>query len=189
MLDRADRAALLGLARETLRAHLAGEGAPRPDRPGPALLEKKGAFVTLHREGELRGCIGQIVGDRPLHEIVARSAISAACRDPRFPPVTAEELRRLELEISVLGPLRRIGDVGEIRVGVHGLVVTRGAHRGLLLPQVATDNGWDRQTFLAHACLKAGIDPSAWRDPGTEIQVFEAEVFSESGLAASPARA
>ena len=186
MLDHADRAALLGLARNTLRAHLAGEGAPRPDLSAPALLEKKGAFVTLYREGTLRGCIGQIVGDRPLHEIVARCAISAACRDPRFPPVTAEELRRLELEISVLGTLRRIGDVGEIRVGVHGLVISRGMNRGLLLPQVATDNGWDRRTFLAHACLKAGIDPSAWSDPATEIQVFEAEVFSESGLMAGP---
>jgi AmmeMemoRadiSam system protein A len=188
MLDHADKAALLGLARRTLEAHLAGEGAPGLDRPGPALLDRKGAFVSLHREGDLRGCIGQIIADRPLCEIVARCAVSAACGDPRFPPVTAGELPLLELEISVLAPLRRIDDVEEIRVGVHGLYLVSGPHRGLLLPQVASEQGWDRRRFLEHTCRKAGAAPTAWREAETEIYVFEAEVFSESGLSRAAAR-
>ncbi|PYR78819.1 MAG: hypothetical protein DMF86_04975 [Acidobacteria bacterium] len=144
------------------------------------LPQASGAFVTLKRKGQLRGCIGTLECRRPLAEEVARCAISAARDDPRFEPVRASELDDLEVEVSVLGPLEQIdpGDPGAIVVGRHGLVVEQGQRRGLLLPQVAPEWGWDRLEFLAHTCRKAGLPPDAWQR-GALVYRFEAEVFGD----------
>ena len=177
MLSPAERAALLRFARQTIAAHL--ESTPPPARvtlEGP--LDHAGAFVTLHVGRELRGCIGFPGSDQPLDEVVGRCAVAAATEDPRFPPLAAKELPGLELEISVLTPIRPIADVTEIEIGRDGLVAQDGFRRGLLLPQVATEHHWDREAFLSHTCLKAGLKPDAWRT-GAKISRFQADVFGE----------
>lgn len=142
----------------------------------PELLTAKGAFVTLKKDGDLRGCIGFIEPVYPLAKTVIQCAVYAAAEDPRFGPVKAAELRALEYEISVLTPLVKIDDPARVRVGKHGLVIASGGRRGLLLPQVPVENNWDRLEFLAQACVKAGLAPDAWRK-GADIFVFEAIVF------------
>jgi AmmeMemoRadiSam system protein A len=146
------------------------------------LLERKGAFVSLHRGEDLRGCIGQLYPDRELYKIVQHCVLSAALEDTRFIAVTQDELSGLSIEISVLTPFRRIRDIEEIEVGKHGLYIVHGVFRGLLLPQVATQYRWDRTTFLEHTCRKSGLHESAWRDPHTIIHTFEAEVFADSHI-------
>ncbi|MDM7997700.1 MAG: AmmeMemoRadiSam system protein A [Acidobacteriota bacterium] len=185
MLDAAEKTVLLKLARETLQAYLSGDEAPVCQNPTASLLERKGAFVSLHRGEELRGCIGQLLPDRELYKIVQHCVLSAALEDTRFVPVGPGEVKELSIEISVLTPFRRIHDIEEIEVGRHGLYIVRGAARGLLLPQVATQYGWDRTTFLEHTCLKSGLNPAAWQDPQTLLYTFEAEVFSESQLSST----
>lgn len=180
MLTPAERRALLELARAAVVARVTGRAAPATggeDLP----VQRAGAFVSLHRGGELRGCIGHIEADRPLPDVVARVAASAATEDPRFPPLTPAELPLVDIEISVLGPLERIDPTNpaQIEIGRHGLVIDQGGRRGLLLPQVATEWGWDRETFLEHLCLKAGLPRDAWR-AGAAVYRFEAEVFSEA---------
>ena len=170
---------LLALARETLESFVAVGEIPECNPDRQELHQPAGAFVSLHCGDELRGCIGVIKPDGPLYRTVQRCAVSAASEDYRFDRVTPEELPGITLEISVLSPLERTRDVSEVRVGEHGLYVVRGHHRGLLLPQVATDWGWDRETFLAQTCQKAGLEENAWRDPGTTIYQFRALVFSE----------
>ncbi len=180
MLNPTQRAALLGLARDAIEAHLARRPMPVVD-PAAGLLELRGgAFVTLRRGGELRGCIGNPESDDPLADTVMRCAVAAASEDPRFDPVTAGEFRLLEIEVSVLTPVEPVGDVHEIEVGRHGLVAEQDNRRGLLLPQVATEWGWDREMFIAQACVKAGLRPGAWRT-GARLYRFEAEVFAEHG--------
>lgn len=162
------------------RAAIAERFGGTPYRPAEipkALQEKRGVFVTIKIDGELRGCIGRLVADTPLYQAAADMARAAAFADPRFPPLAAREYDRLEYEISVLTPFRRIKSIEEVRVGRHGLLVRRGFSSGLLLPQVATEQGWDARQFLEHTCLKAGLPRDAWKDPGTEIHVFSAEVF------------
>ena len=178
-LGDSERRVLLEIARAAIAARVLGARFAEPARLGPELERKAGCFVTLHRQGELRGCIGTFSEDEPLHLAVRSMAMKAALEDPRFPPVAPGEVPELELEISVLTPRRTIVDVREIEVGRHGLWVERGPHRGVLLPQVATEEGWDRDTFLAYTCVKAGLPASAARDPATLIAVFEAEVFGE----------
>jgi AmmeMemoRadiSam system protein A len=157
---------------------LALEGRAIDPTPPPAhLAEPRGAFVTLHLEGELRGCIGYVLPTQSLHATVAEAARAAALDDPRFPPVTPVEAAHLKIEISVLSPLRPIRPE-EVIVGQHGLVVTQGNRRGLLLPQVPIEWKWDRETFLAQTCLKAGLPPDAWQH-GAQLQAFTAEVFGE----------
>ena len=185
MLEDSDKAKLLKLARTTLENHFTKKKMPPCDISSSALLEHKGAFVSLHRGEELRGCIGQLFPDRELYRIVQHCVLSAALEDTRFDPVTQNEVSELEIEISVLTPFRRIRDVEEIEVGRHGLYMVRGEFRGLLLPQVATQYHWDRTTFLEHTCLKSGLPQTAWRDPQTIIHTFEAQVFSDSHLPAS----
>lgn len=182
MLDDADKTNLLKLARATLEAYFSGEPAPACQNPAPSLLERKGAFVSLHRGEDLRGCIGQLLPDRELHKIVQHCILSAALEDTRFVAVKRDEVKDLNIEISVLTPFQRIHDVEEIEVGRHGLYMVRGAYRGLLLPQVATQYQWDRTTFLEHTCLKSGLSSSAWQDPQTIIYTFEADVFSDSRI-------
>ncbi len=152
---------------------------PNVRLPAPiseTLEQRFGAFVTLKRQGRLRGCIGHIVGDKPLRETIAGMAQAAAFNDPRFPPLTLDELTDLNVEISILSPLQPCAPE-DVDPGRHGLLVRRGVHSGLLLPQVAREYGWDQKTFLNQTCLKAGLPPQAWQDEKVEIFCFEAEVF------------
>jgi AmmeMemoRadiSam system protein A len=175
-----EKKTLLALARHTLEQRLlrGRRETPAPRAHG-ALLQNRGAFVTLTRRGRLAGCIGTFRSDKPLAEVVEEMAISAALHDPRFPSVRGEDLQSMEIEISALTPLREITDVSDIEVGTHGIYISRGARGGVLLPQVAVEHGWDREQFLAHTCLKAGLPPDAWQE-GATIEVFSAEVFSEA---------
>jgi AmmeMemoRadiSam system protein A len=172
-----ERRALVAIARDAIGGRLAGLAYEVPPVAG-ALAEPAAAFVTLRRAGRLRGCIGRLDAVEPLARVVAEAAVSAAFHDPRFPPLAPDELDDLAIEISVLGPLEPVRDVAEIEIGRHGIVVADGLRRGLLLPQVAIEWDWDRETFLRHACLKAGLAPTAWRD-GIAIYRFEAVVFGE----------
>jgi AmmeMemoRadiSam system protein A len=172
---------LLQTARISIEVRLFGKKAEYPE-PTPLLKENCGAFVTLHKEGGLRGCIGYVVAIKPLVETIKDVACASAFGDPRFQPVRKEEYPSLELEISVLSPLRVITDVNEITVGEHGIVIRRGHSSGLLLPQVATEYGWDRNTFLTQTCHKAGLPGNAWKDPATEIEIFSAIVFNEKEI-------
>jgi AmmeMemoRadiSam system protein B/AmmeMemoRadiSam system protein A len=155
------------------------KGKPVPDFKIESLIlkENRGAFVTIHKRGQLRGCIGYIEGHGPLHKTIEEMAEAAAFRDPRFTPVKEKELPELEFEISVLTPLKRIKDVNEIQVGKHGIYIKKGWSSGLLLPQVATEYGWDRLAFLEHTCQKAGLPPHAWKEKDTEIYIFSADIF------------
>ena len=179
-LSPTERGALLGIARAAIRHHL-GLGPP-PTLPveGP-LAAPRGAFVSVRRAGELRGCIGRFDPAGSLAATVAAMAVAASSEDPRFPPVTAGELDDLDLHVSALGPRTPLPDPAALRVGLHGLVVRQGWHRGVLLPAVAVERGWDAPTFLKHACLKAGLRADAWRDPATALETFEAEEFGEAG--------
>jgi AmmeMemoRadiSam system protein A len=180
MLSDNERVKLLKIARETIFSQVSRGRKPSLEAPEePGLSERCGAFVSLHSRGALRGCIGTFMASVPLHETVMDMAVAAATEDPRFEPVRPHELREIDIEISVLSPLRRVADPAEVEVGKHGVYITRGRHRGVLLPQVATEYGWDRETFLEHTCHKAGLPPEAWKEPGTIIEVFTAEVFGE----------
>jgi uncharacterized protein len=177
MLTPPEREALLKFARDTIVARLTGAAPPRP----VALSEPHdhaGAFVTIHVNRELRGCIGYPGSEKRLDDVVGHCAVAAATEDPRFPSMTAGDVPGMDVEISVLTPIRPLSDVSEIEVGRDGLVVQDGFRRGLLLPQVATEQGWDRETFLSHTCLKAGLRPDGWRT-GAKIFTFQAEVFGE----------
>jgi AmmeMemoRadiSam system protein A len=177
-LTGAERQALLRAARESIAGHF---HARRPVRPAPtgALAEHRGAFVTLHgADGELRGCVGLMRSDRPLLETVARMAVAAAIEDGRFEPVTEAELDRLSIEVSALSPLEPIRPE-DVEVGRHGLHIGHGGRRGVLLPQVPGEHGWDRDTFLVHTCRKAGLSDDAWKKPGVELLAFTADVFRE----------
>jgi len=178
-LSNEEKDKLLKLARKTIEQYLKdGSRAPLPEATG-ILGEKCGAFVTLHSHGDLRGCIGNMVGQCPLVETIREMAIAAATGDPRFHRVSPDELKEIDIEISVLSPMKRITDVSEIEVGTHGILMRQGLNQGVLLPQVATEYGWDRETFLTHTCLKAGLPTEAWKDPSTAIEIFSAEVFGE----------
>lgn len=181
MLTTPQRNQLLRIARESIEAVLAGRKPSLPDASSldPELTRPAGCFVTLHERGDLRGCIGTIEARGPLYQAVSSSAISAAFRDPRFLPLQAGELPEIELEISVMSPIEPVTDVEDIVVGRDGLIISMGRNAGLLLPQVATEYGWDRETFLAQTCRKAGLRMDAWRSPGCRIERFSAEVFNE----------
>jgi AmmeMemoRadiSam system protein B/AmmeMemoRadiSam system protein A len=170
---------LLRLARQSVESYINEGRVPDYKTENPDFLGEKGAFVTLKTHGGLRGCIGFIEPLFPLYEAVIRTAVYAATEDTRFSPVTKEELKDLEYEISVLTPLQKIDNLRAVQVGKHGLVISMGKNRGLLLPQVPVENNWDRETFLNEACVKAGLPPDAWKK-GAEIFVFEAIVFHEN---------
>jgi len=181
-LTDADGEALVRVAREALEAHFARRRTGSEAPPRPALCEPRGAFVTLHQRvtDELRGCVGLLRSDRPLAETVAEVAVSAATADRRFAPVTADELPVLRIEVSALGAMRPVRPE-EVEVGRHGLLVCHAGRRGVLLPQVPVEHGWDRETFLDQACVKAGLAPGTWREQGVELLAFTAEVFGEAG--------
>ena len=178
-LSTAEKQLLLQVARDSIAAQLKGKAATPVKASSQVLTEPRGAFVSLHRRGQLRGCIGYIEAVKPLLETVTEMAPAAAFQDPRFRPLQADELADLEIEISVLTPMRLIKRPEEIEVGKHGLYIVRGLNRGLLLPQVATQYNWDRRTFLAQTCNKAGLPPDAWKDPNTQIFIFMADIFSD----------
>jgi AmmeMemoRadiSam system protein A len=179
-LTEAERRTLLETARRSIAARFSGTALPVPAAT-PGLATPCGAFVTLKIDGSLRGCIGHITAARPLIETVRDVALASAFDDPRFPPLAHDELGRVTIEVSVLSPFRRARDPEEIVVGTHGILVRQGGRSGLLLPQVATEQGWERDEFLAHACRKAGLPGDAWRDPDTAIEIFSAVVFGEEG--------
>lgn len=172
-----DRYRLLTIARRALEARVRREREPVPDTGG-ALDTPCGAFVSIHRLLDLRGCLGRVEGDWPISRVVAHLGRAVADSDPRFQPVAIDELAALSIEISALGPERTVRSVEDVEIGRHGVIVEHGHRRGLLLPQVATEHAWDAATFLQHACLKAGLSPAAWRG-GASIAVFEAQVFGE----------
>jgi AmmeMemoRadiSam system protein A len=175
-----EKRALLDIARKAVVSAVTDEKALAESYPYAVFQEKRGAFVTLHRLGKLRGCIGYVIPYYPLQQAVEEMARAASLRDPRFHRVQVDELPEIDIEISVLSPLRRIEDVQEIEVGVYGLYIKKGQYSGLLLPQVAPQYGWDREQFLQQTCLKAGLPPTAWQDEDAEIWIFSAEVFGEN---------
>ncbi|MCX5813227.1 MAG: AmmeMemoRadiSam system protein A [Proteobacteria bacterium] len=171
-----EKADLKRLARNAIEAVLfgkQGEAAHISER----LKEKGGAFVTIKKKGDLRGCIGYIHATLPICDTVREAAIQAAFHDPRFDPVDLKEWKDIDIEISVLTPMKKIEDTAEIEVGIHGLYIQKGYHSGLLLPQVATEHNWDRMTFLEHTCYKAGLQKDAWKSKDTYIHIFSADVF------------
>ncbi len=176
-LNEEEKKTLHQIAKTVIENKARGKTVPGFKIESPVLKENRGAFVTIHKRGQLRGCIGYIEGRGPLHKTIEEMAEAAAFRDPRFTPVKEKELPELELEISVLTPLKKIKDVNEIQVGKHGIYIKKGWYSGLLLPQVATEYGWDRQTFLEHTCQKAGLPPHAWKEKDTEIYIFSADIF------------
>ncbi|MFB3926649.1 MAG: AmmeMemoRadiSam system protein A [Syntrophales bacterium] len=177
VLSEEEKRRLLEIARSSIESRLKGRKAPPLSTDSGGLKEKRGVFVSLHKRGKLRGCIGCIEARFPLNSTVHEMAHAAAFCDPRFPPLAPEEWKDLDIEISVLTPLKEIKDIKEITVGEHGLYIVKGHHCGLLLPQVAVQYGWDRMTFLEETCYKAGLPPGAWRDKDTRIYIFSADVF------------
>jgi AmmeMemoRadiSam system protein A len=172
-----DQRRLLAIARRALAARVRRERDPALECGG-TLDARCGAFVSIHRHDELRGCLGRLEADWAVSRVVAHLGRAVADSDPRFVPVTPDELAALAIEISALTPERDVASVGDIEVGRHGLIVERGHHRGLLLPQVATEHGWDVKTFLDHTCLKAGLPVGAWKRD-VRMLIFEAEIFGE----------
>jgi AmmeMemoRadiSam system protein A len=179
-LSESARHDLLALARGSLEAHFRGEDAPRlaSDR-AETFGEPRGLFVTLKRDSSLRGCIGTLSPEGDLTRVIADYALRAAFEDPRFPPITKEELDLCRIEISVLTAPRAVEDFAEIVVGRDGLIVEGRGRRGLLLPQVAVEWGFDAARFLGETCRKAGLPPDAWREPDVRVWAFQAEVFGE----------
>jgi len=169
---------LLDLAEATVKAVVTSQSMPNLKEIPPKMKENRGAFVTLEKNHELRGCIGYILPIYPLYETVMKVAKSAALEDPRFQPVSERELKDITVEVSVLTVPEVITNPNVIEVGKHGIIIRRGYYQGLLLPQVATDYGWDRETFLGQTCLKAGLPRDAWKDKSAEIQIFSAQVFN-----------
>jgi AmmeMemoRadiSam system protein A len=178
-LDESQRKILLGIARRALEGYIGAEKIPSEVEVRGKLAAPGAAFVTLTKNGRLRGCIGYTEAVAPLFKVVQECAVAAATEDPRFPPVSPMELPSLRIEISVLTPMFPIRPE-EVEVGRHGLMVAQGRMRGLLLPQVPVEWGWDRETFLDQTCVKAGLPPSAWRH-GATLRAFTAEVFGEQG--------
>ena len=172
-----DKKTLRHIAETVVENKARGKPVPEFAVDSQMLKEKRGAFVTINKKGQLRGCIGYVQAYKPLYETVEEMAAQAAFNDPRFDPVTEKELPDLEIEISVLTPLRRIKHVDEVEVGKHGILIEKGYYSGLLLPQVATECGWDRKTFLEHTCLKAGLPTDAWTDKDVVISIFSADIF------------
>lgn len=180
LLNQAQRARLLAIARESITGFVKSGKRIDVSEKDPVLNEPMGAFVTLHEKGELRGCIGNMTGQGPLYKTVAAMAIEAATGDPRFMTLSPEEIDTIDIEISVLSPMRKVKSADEITIPGHGVLVRRGFRSGVYLPQVATETGWTKEEFLTSLCgQKAGLSPDAWRDPSTDMYVFTAEVFGE----------
>jgi MEMO1 family protein len=184
MLNDAQRKRLLQIARESITSYVRDGKKKNFVEKDPVLNQNMGSFVTLHENGNLRGCIGNMVGQGPLYQTVADMAVEAATGDPRFQRLSPQEIGKIDIEISVLSGLVKVKNPDEIKIPGHGVIVRRGFRSGVYLPQVATETGWNKEEFLASLCAhKAGLAPDAWKDPSTEIYVFTAEVFGEKGEA------
>lgn len=170
---------LLLYAREAIGQHLGQTSEAKFHEDWPVLNDNLGLFVTLTISGNLRGCIGYIETPTAVRDSLKELAFSAAFRDPRFPALTADEFAKIDVEITILSKAKKISDIGEIKIGRHGLIISQGYNRGLLLPQVATDHDMDVDEFLKHTCHKAGLSGQAWRDKETMIETFEGYIFSE----------
>lgn len=175
-LTSSDKKLLLEIAREAVVSYVNNGTIPKREAKSSALQEKVGCFVCIKINGMLRGCIGNFLSDKPLYQLVQEMAVAAAARDPRFYPMKIDDLKDFDLEISVLSPLRKISSIDEIEVGVHGLYLEKNFSRGVLLPQVATECGWDRGTFISQTSLKAGLGKDDWKE-GADIYTFSALVF------------
>jgi len=184
MFNKEQKKKLLEMAREAIEYYLKTGKRLEVNQPDdPVLSKNMGAFVTLHKYGQLRGCIGNLIGEKPLYLTVIDMAVESAVDDPRFPPLKLEELKDIEIEISVLSPLERIDNPDKIILGKHGVLVRKGFRSGVFLPQVAEETGWSKEEFLSYLCShKAGLPPYAWKDKDTELYIFTAEVFSEKEL-------
>ncbi len=179
MLSKTDAAILLNIARGAIVHQIKGEDYSLTPREEKALNSESGCFVTITQEGQLRGCIGNFQSQQPLFREVATMAVAAASQDPRFQPMGQEELDNFSLEITVLSPLEKIDDTNLIEVGTHGIYIIKGHNRGVLLPQVATEYGWNRETFLRQTCVKAGLPEDSWHHPDTNIYIFGGQIISE----------
>lgn len=174
-----EKKTLLEIARKAVRnAVLKTDEAPEP-REEKSLNMRNGCFVTIRQNGELRGCIGNFQSELPLFKEVAEMAAASATQDPRFYPLQEIDIDSISLEISVLSPLVKVEDTDEIEIGKHGIYLEKGYYRGVLLPQVATENEWDRETFLKQTCLKAGLPTDSWESEDADIYIFSAQIFSE----------
>jgi AmmeMemoRadiSam system protein A len=170
----------LTIARQTLEEYLNSGEILEINPKSQALLQKLGAFVTLKKNGQLRGCIGSFEPNEPLYQTIQKMAIAAATQDLRFPPVTSDELKDIKIEISVLSPRKKINDWKEIRLGKDGVVIQKGNRSGTFLPQVATETGWNLEEFLSQLCSqKAGLPSNCYKDTDTNIYIFQAQVFEE----------
>lgn len=180
MLDNEMSNKLLRVARDAIDSCLTNTDS-RPETIEDALLNQTaGCFVTIHKDGQLRGCIGNFVSNQPLYLEVAQMAVAAATTDPRFYAMSPEEIGDYSLDISVLSALVKIDNIEQLEVGTHGIYLEKDYSRGVLLPQVATEQGWDRQTFIEQTCIKAGLAINAWQSPQTAISIFTAQVISDS---------
>jgi len=178
LLTRKEQKELLKIARNTIVTYVTDSKVPAVVSELPGLNLHSGCFVTIKQKGQLRGCIGNFVSEQPLHQLVQEMAVSAATRDPRFYPMKVNDLTDFTVDISVLSPLEKAASVEEIKVGVHGIYIIKGSYRGVLLPQVATEYGWNRDQFLQHTCIKAGLPQDAWQGE-CDIYIFSAQVFGE----------
>ena len=178
LLTKKEQKELLKIARDTVVAVVTSGKMPSVETASQGLKGSNGCFVTIKQHGHLRGCIGNFISDQPLYRLVQEMSVSAATRDPRFYPMKSHDLEDFQLDISVLSPLHKIQSVEEIQVGRHGIYIVKGSYRGVLLPQVATEYGWDRDTFLRHTCIKAGLPENACQK-GCDIFIFSALVFGE----------
>jgi len=180
MLSNKQKQILLKIARKTIETHIKSDKTPTFKIDDRLLNEEYGAFVTLHKKGQLCGCIGNIIGTMPLWKTVRNMAIESATGDPRFLSVTENELEQIDIEISVLTHPKRIKNIDEFRLGEHGVIIKSGFNQGVFLPQVAQETGWSKEEFLSSLCThKAGLSPDAWKDKATEIHIFSAQVFGE----------
>lgn len=178
-LNEEQKKILLEIARKTIGNAATGKNPPDFEIDDPVLNTKCGAFVTIHNKKNLRGCIGNIVAQIPLWKTIRKMAVEASMHDPRFSPVSPKELGDINIEISVLSPFKKITDINEIEVGKHGIFIKLGFYQGLLLPQVATDYGWNTKQFLEYTCQKAGLGKEAYKEKSCEIFIFSATIFNE----------
>ncbi|MGQ9617400.1 MAG: TIGR00296 family protein [Candidatus Aminicenantia bacterium] len=180
-MDENQKIELLKIARNSIEEYLKNKKFISPETTDLQIKEKKGVFVTLKVKGDLRGCIGYPLPYKPLFSAVAELAIESATGDPRFPPIRIEELEDMEIEISVLTIPKPISSYEKIQIGRHGIIVSKGPFKGVLLPQVPVEYKWNLEDYLSHGCLKAGLPADEWKR-GVKIEVFEAEIFSEKEL-------
>jgi AmmeMemoRadiSam system protein A len=181
MFMKDERRLLLNIAREAITSFIESGSVPTREVKSEKLNGMFGCFVTIKMAGKLRGCIGNFISDKPLHKLVQEMATAAATRDPRFYPMKKTDLENFALEISILSPLQKTASIEEIQIGTHGIYMERNVHRGVLLPQVATEQKWDRDTFLQQTALKAGMGKDDWKE-NTDIYIFTAEVFNEEDV-------